>query len=70
MMGLLSRLGQRLNRDRRPFHIQATPMRLPSGRGWTVFFETQHGFGAIGWNLSEIDARILATRIEMGERDV
>jgi len=72
MASLFSRIlsyDRRLKRDR-AFCVRATPMRLSSGKGWTVFFETRHSFGAVGWNLSEADARILAAKIETGERDV
>jgi hypothetical protein len=46
--------------------VSATAMKLDSG-GWTVYFETKHAFGAVGWGMTAPEAAILATRIELGE---
>lgn len=51
---------------RREPDVRATPMQV-TATSWTVYFETQQGFGAIGWKLTQAEAVILANRIESGE---
>lgn len=46
--------------------IAATPMKITSA-GWTVFWESDRAYGAIGWGMSHAAAVILATKIELGE---
>lgn len=54
------------HRAPRPRGVLATPMQVTS-TGWTVYWETEHAFGARGWGLSHAAAVILATKIELGE---